>query len=212
MALPNVSKPQLERYPLYLTYLKNLDSNSYVSSSKLAKDLDLNEEQVRKDLQVVSKRKGKPRMGREVRLLIKDLEVFLGYHDHTNAIVVGVGHLGQAFLNFEGFKHFGLNVVSGFDIDDKLVGYSVNDKPIYHIDRLNDLVGKLEATIAILTTPRSSAQEMADKLVRAGIKGIWNFVPTHLNVNDDVVVENVDLASSLAVLSYKLDIKFKEVK
>lgn len=84
----------------------------------------------------------------------------------------------------------------------------MNNIPIYHIDRLNDLINLLDVSIAILTVPSQVAQKMSDILVRAGIKGIWNFAPTHLRVSGDVVVENVDLAASLAVLSYKLETKF----
>ncbi len=208
--LPNVSKRQLERFPLYLNYLKQIkkDGEVYISSSALAKALGLKEEKVRKDLQAVSKIKGKPHLGREIKPLIKDFESFLGYRDVNNAIIIGVGHLGEAFLNYAGFANRGLNIVAGFDVDDKKVGYNVNNIPIYHIDRLNDLISALDVSIAILTIPSAVAQRMSDILVQAGIKGIWNFAPTHLRVSGDVVVENVDLAASLAVLSYKLETKF----
>ena len=214
MISSSVSKRQLERFPIYLGYLKQIarQGEHYISSSTLAKALGLTEEKVRKDLQVVSRRQGKPHRGREISLLIKDLENFLGYLDAENAIIVGVGHLGEAFLNYQGFSKRGLNIVAGFDVDDKKVGYEINDKPIYHIDRLNDLVSQLNISIAILTCPAQVAQKMADLLTRAGIKGIWNFAPIHLHASDDVVIENVDLSASLAILSYKLETKCKEVK
>ncbi len=214
MSRPSVSQRQLERYPLYLSYLLECSKNSvkYISSSSLAKGLGLNEEKVRKDLQIVTRSKGIPNLGREVKKLIYDLETFLGYHHTTNAVVIGVGHLGEAFMDFDEFKSRGLNIVAGFDVDDLKVGFNINNKPVYHIDRLNDLIPSLDVRIAILTTPVKVAQNVTDLLVKAGIKGIWNFTPTHLNAGDEVIVEDVDLASSFAVLSYKLDTKFKEVK
>ena len=103
MDIKNVSKKQLERYPLYLKYLLSLDETHIenVSSPMIARTLELTEEQVRKDLQIVTKKEGKPREGRKVKELIEDLEQFLGYNEISEAIIVGVGHLGQAFMKYK---------------------------------------------------------------------------------------------------------------
>ena len=214
MDIKNVSKKQLERYPLYLKYLLSLDETHIenVSSPMIAWTLELTEEQVRKDLQIVTKKEGKPREGRKVKELIEDLEQFLGYNEISEAIIVGVGHLGQAFMKYKGFLSFGLKVVAGFDIDPNLVGTMINEKPVYHVDKIKEIIPHLNCQIAIVTTPSDVSQEIVNTLIESGIEAIWNFTPIHLDVPKDIVVENVNLASSLAVLSHKLKRKnMKEI-
>ena len=204
--MSKISHRQLSRYPIYLKYLLDLrdSGEKTISSPKLAKALSFSEEQVRKDLQVVSKSEGKPKMGRDINLLINDIQSFLGYNSYTKAAVIGVGHLGNALMNYRGFNEFGLDVVCGFDVDSSIVGSKVNGKEIYSIYQLAAKLEELDIKIAILVTPIDAAQEMTNRLVNANIKGIWNFVPTHLNVPNSVVVENINLASSLAILEHKL--------
>lgn len=204
--LKAVTMKQLSRYPVYLRYLLNVKKAGAksISAPQIAKELGYSEEKVRKDLQVVASSSGQPKTGRNIDSLINDLETFLGYNDTSDAIIVGTGHLGQAFLNYQGFEDYGLNILVGFDVDPKLVDTEVNGKRIYSIYKMENLIPRLNVHIAILTVPSYVAQEIVDKLVKAGIKAIWNFVPIHLNVPDDVVVENVNLASSLAVLSHRL--------
>ncbi|MGN1294960.1 MAG: redox-sensing transcriptional repressor Rex [Bacilli bacterium] len=214
MDIKNVSNKQLERYPLYLKYLLSLDESHIenVSSPMIARALELTEEQVRKDLQIVTKKEGKPREGRKVKELIEDLEQFLGYNEISEAVIVGVGHLGQAFMKYKGFSSFGLRIVAGFDIDPRLVGTNIKDKPIYDVSKIKEIVPHLNCQIAIVTTPSDVSQEIVNILVESGIEAIWNFTPIHLDVPKDVVVENVNLASSLAVLSHKLKRKnMKEI-
>lgn len=197
---------QLNRYPVYLRYLKSIRDNGETQTSAplIAKNLGLNEEQVRKDLQVVATTDGRPKSGRVVKELIKDIETFLGYNDVSDAIIVGVGHLGSALINYKGFADLGLNILAGFDANPSVIGTIINTKKIYSIDKMENLIPRLNVQIAILTVPLEEAQKMAEKLIKIGIKAIWNFAPVHLEVPDEVVVENVNLASSLAVLSHKL--------
>ena len=204
--MEKISKRQLERLPLYLKYLYSLDDTSIdnVSAPMIASALGLSTEQVRKDIQLISSSNGKPKQGRNVKELIEDLVNFLGYNEHDDAVVIGVGHLGQAFMNYKGFEKFGLNIVAGFDVDSKLIGTSINNKKIYDLYQLDSIIRELGVKIAILTVPSEVAQVVTNRLVNAGIKAIWNFVPTHLDVSEDIVVENVNLASSLAILSHKL--------
>lgn len=201
-----VTKPQIARYPVYLNYLTELASKGeiFISSPKISKDLGYSEEQIRKDLQVISKGKGKPFSGRKISTLIKDLEDFLGYNAKTNAIIIGVGHLGQAFLLYKGFAEYGLNIVGGFDNNINIINKEINQKKIYSIENIEEILPTLDVEIAILTVPSEIAQEIALKVVNSGIKAIWNFVPIHLDLPDDIVIENVNLASSLAILSHKL--------
>ncbi len=210
--LKTVTMKQLSRYPVYLRFLLNQRDEGFKTTSApiIAKGLGFNEEKVRKDLQVVATSSGKPKSGRNIDEIINDIETFLGYNDTNDAIIVGAGHLGQAFLNYHGFDDYGLNILVGFDIDPKVVDTEVNGKRIYSIYKMENLIPRLNVHIAILTVPSEAAQEIVDKLVNVGIKAIWNFVPVHLDVPDDVVVENVNLASSLAILSHKL--KDRELK
>lgn len=202
-----ISKRQLERYPIYLKYLLSLrsDKEENISSPMIARALGFSEEMVRKDLQVVTIKEGKPKQGRNIDELISDIQTFLGYKNMSEAIIVGVGHLGQAFMNYSGFKEFGLKIVAGFDVDKKLIGTKINNKPIYDLKELSREVKILKVKIAILVVPSEVAQNVVNQLTDAGIKAIWNFVPIHLDVNEDIALENVNLASSLAVLSHKLN-------
>ena len=209
--MKQVSERQLERFPIYLKYLLSMRDSGYktISSPVIANALSFSEEQVRKDLQVVSSNNGKPKLGRDINELIEDIKAFLHYDNLTKTAVVGVGHLGKALMNYKGFNDFGLDIVCGFDIDSNLVGSQVNGKDIYSVYQLSNKIDELGLEIAILAVPLSAAQDNADRLVNAGIKGIWNFVPVHLNVGDDVVIENINMASSFAILQHKLSNKEK---
>lgn len=209
-----VSVKQLQRFPIYLKYLISMRDSEVkmITSSLIARALNYSEEQVKKDLQVVTTEKGVPNKGRNIQQLINDLESFLGYRNVSDAIVVGVGNLGSAFMNYKGFEEYGLNILMGFDIDEKLIGKQINNKTIFPMNKLKNLVQRMNIGIAILTTPASVSQEVVETLQDAGIKAIWNFVPVQLQVNENIVVENVNLASSLAILSHKLNKKYQEEK
>lgn len=209
--MKNISKRQLERFPVYLKYLLTLadNSNENISAPMISKALGYSEEQVRKDLQVVTSKEGKPNRGRNKNELIQDIQNFLGYQNIDNAIVIGVGHLGKAFINYTGFKAFGLKIVMGFDVDPNIVGTKIKDVEIHSLSEIDELMPYLNAKIAILTLPSEVAQSVVNHITKIGIKAIWNFVPSHIDVPENVVIENVNLASSLAVLSHKLNLKEK---
>lgn len=208
----SVSKNLLSRLPFYLKHLNYLKEQGieYVNSPEIARNLNLNEEQVKKDLQVVATSSGKPRLGRNVIELIRDINEFLGYSNSTDAVIVGAGHLGTAFLNYQGFNDLGLNILAAFDNDPEKVGTNINGKPVFSISKAENLIPRLGVHIAILTTPSQVGNQVSEILIKSGIKAIWNFSPTILNVPSDIIVENVNLASSLAVLSHKLKRKLEE--
>ena len=201
-----VSTKQLERFPIYLNHLLALKKEGKINTSapQIAAVLGFSEEQVRKDLQVVTKSSGKPKAGRVIDELIHDINEFLGYGDTTGAVVVGCGHLGEAFMKYEGFLEYGLEILAGFDIASKKIGKIINGKKIYSMNNLEKIIMQLNVQIAIITVPSDEAQGVVDRLVNCGIKGIWNFANVHISAPDDVVIETVNLASSLAVLSHKL--------
>lgn len=196
-----VSRATVSRLPAYLRYLKGEAGKGveYVSSAAIAKDMGLSAVGVRKDLALVSSRPGKPRFGFEVRLLIEDIEKFLGYHRWTNAVIVGAGGLGRAILSYEGFENYGIHVIAAFDNSPAKVG-AVGGKPVYPMERLGDVVKRSDVKVCILTVPRSAAQEACDQAVGAGINAILSFAPVHLLVPEGVMVKYEDLAVSLAEL------------
>ncbi len=207
MRKAKLTKNQLHRLPEYLWVLKNLESNGLktVNSQTLADCLDLNNELVRKDIASISTENGVPNKGRKIVQLISDIETILGFNTISNAILVGVGSLGTAFLHYKGFEDFGLKIVAGFDSNPLLSGKEVGNKPVYDVSELTEeKIKELNAHIGIITVPGYAAQVVADTLVKAKIQGIWNFAPTKLNVPDNVIVSNINLATSLAVLSYEL--------
>ena len=205
--MKSFSKNQLQRYPIYLKYFKQLAELGVedISSPKIAKELGYSEEQIRKDLQAVSSEAGRPKKGRNIHQLIDTLESFLGYRDSTSAVLIGTGHLGGALLNYPNFEEMGLTIVAGFDVDPNKVGLHVGGKEIFPLDQLPDLLPRFNAHIAIITVPAQAAQSVVDLAVKSGALAFWNFAPTHINVPEGIVVETVNLASSLAVLSHRLN-------
>ena len=210
MEKKHLTKNQLRRLPSYLHLLKNLSGSGMkdVSCQTIAYCLDLNKEQVRKDIALISSINGVPNKGRDINLLIKDIETILGYDDTHNAFIVGVGSLGKAFLHYKGFENYGLKIVCAFDNNPDIVGKNINDKPVYNVSEINkELLEKLNAKIGVISVPAEAAQEVADKMVSAGVEAIWNFAPTKLLLPKDIIVSNMDLATSLAVLSHQLYLK-----
>ena len=206
MKTKSASKNQLRRFPIYLSYLRErqLEGMELISSPQIALSLNLSEEQVRKDLNLVSSKSGKPKIGRDIKLLIYDIEEFLGYRDSRKAILVGAGHLGRALMAHDGFQSYGLDIVCAFDNDINKTDCIFNNKHIYSLGELEKVIKDLNVHIGIITVPQKYAQEVCDKLVSVGIRGIWNFTSAVLDVPEGVIVQNENMASSLAILSNKL--------
>ena len=199
-----ISVLSLQRLPKYLRVLKKLQENEveYVSSTYIANELKLNSIQVRKDLAYVSSNDGKARIGFKVSELIDDIENFLDLNNIKDAIVVGAGSLGHALMNYKGFEN-NINIIMAFDKDYR----KCDNKKVFHIDKLENLIKRMNIHIAIMTLPKENAQEVCDRLVKSGIRGIWNFSPVTLKVPDTVKVRNEDLSSSLAVLLKQMNDK-----
>lgn len=205
----NLSKQALKRLPMYMSYLKSIEETiEYISSSIVAKALDLNDVQVRKDLAAVCKTAGIPKRGFLVTDLIEGISDYLGYESRTDAILVGAGNLGMALMSYKGFERYGIKIVAAFDTRSEII----DNVKIFDISRLPEVSKKLKVKIGIITVPETEAQKVCDSLVKSGIKGIWNFSPTHLKAPDDILVQNENMASSLAVLSNHLRDKIKKNK
>ncbi len=200
-----ISKQTLKRLPMYLNFLRSLpqDTTDHASATSIAEGLGLNQVQVRKDLAMVSDG-GKPKTGYVINELIADIEDFLGYGNVNSAVILGAGHLGQALLSYEGFKRYGLEIVTAFDTDPAVIGKTVSGKTVLSVEKLADISRRLQIHIGIITVPAAHAQEAADHLVAAGVQAIWNFAPTMLKVPAEIIVQNENMAASLAVLSNHL--------
>ena len=204
MRANTVSIQTLRRLPLYLHYLKSIRSElPRISATVLAEALGFNDVQVRKDLGSVSGN-GRPKKGYETDALIADLEKYLGCNSRTPAVLIGAGNLGRALLSYGGFSDYGLEIVAAFDASDAVVGTSAGGKTVMSMGRLGDTCERNSVRLGIITVPAAGAQNACDRLVGCGVKAIWNFAPTTLKVPCDVLVENENLASSLAVLSKHL--------
>lgn len=201
-----ISKATVARMPLYLHFLQEESSKGaqYISSTVIAQNISVSSVLVRKDLALVASEPGRPRLGFAINRLIVDIEKFLGFDNLSNAIIVGAGGLGRAFLGYEGFKSNGLNIVAAFDISPTLIGTTFSGKEILPLEQLADFVEKNKICIGIITVPKSAAQEVLNKMVDAGIKAIWNFAPAPLRAPKNVVLKTEDLAASLAMLAGKL--------
>ena len=197
-----ISKAAFLRFPAYLRYLKAEEAAGvgYVSSSEIAEDMHLSAVCVRKDLALVASEPGKPRLGFAVGKLIGDLERALGYHLKTHACVVGAGRLGRAFLVYDGFEHYGIDVVAAFDISPAQVG-ALRGKPIYPMERLKEIAERENVRLGILTVPGEAAQQACDAMVEAGITAILSFAPAYVCVPEGVTLRCEDLAATLASLS-----------
>ena len=207
-----VSKAVLKRLPGYLAYLKSTQGQDspYISATALAAALGMGEVQVRKDLASVSDG-GRPKIGYLRENLIYDIEQFLGYDNTTDAVLIGAGKLGQALLAYNGFEEYGLNVLAAFDTNPEKETTEGN-KPILHIDKLEQFCYAHKVLMGIITVPSEHAQVVADQLIAGGIKAIWTFAPTHLEVPDNILVQYENMATSLAVLSVHLQAQIKEEK
>ena len=212
MEKKQISKAVLKRLPGYLSYLKSIPEGTccYISATALANALGMGEVQVRKDLALVSDG-GRPKIGYLREQLINDISRFLGYDNTTDAILVGAGKLGRALLGYSGFSAYGLNIIAAFDA--LLEKPETDDgKTVYPVSELENFCKANNVLMGIITVPAKHAQQVCNQLIECGIKAIWNFAPVHLDVPEKILVQNENMASSLAVLSMHLQATMKEQK
>ena len=200
----SVSKATLGRIPRYLGLLKELSFEKvpYISATTIAKELNLGEVQVRKDLAAVSGA-GRPRLGYETEVLVSQLEDCLGYNQVTPAVLVGAGRLGRALLQYDGFEHFGVKITAAFDCNDKALGLDSKTE-ILPMHQFTDFCNEHHISLGIITVGEGSAQQVCDQMIESGITAIWNFAPCKLQVPDGVLLQNENLALSLAHLRNRL--------
>ena len=196
----------LQRMPYYLQYLKNARDagRKEASAASIAAALGLNDVLVRKDIAAVSTKQGRPKAGFEVETLIYDIENYMGYHNIKEAVLVGAGSLGSALLRNHEFEMYGLKIVAAFDVKRSLIHKQVGGIEVFSSVQLRRYCLRHNIQIGIVTVPPDAAQMVADQLVEGGIRAIWNFALVKLTVPEHVLVQNEDLASSLAMLSQHL--------
>lgn len=192
----NIPEKVINRLTLYHFIFDNLsESEQYISSTKIAQLLNIDDSQVRKDLKYLSN-PGKCRVGYETKKLKVAIEECLGFKQTRDAFIVGAGNLGSALAKYDSFKDYGLNILAMFDTDPQKIGTIMNGKEIFDITRVGNLAARLGVDIAILTVPKDRAKSAANYLAGAGIKYIWNFTPCVLDVPKDVKVWNENLIGS----------------
>lgn len=206
-----IPEATLRRLPLYHRFLQQIATVDvpFVSCSTIARALDLDPTQVRKDIEVTGI-VGRPKVGYPLAGLILWIEEFLGWNNTKEAFLAGAGSLGSALLGYEKFRQLGLNIVAAFDTDPYKVGQQIHGKEVVHLDKLPDLAQRMHIHLGVLATPAVAAQKVADLMVEGGIRAIWNFAPVHLRVPDFVILQNEDLYHSLASLSFKLQRRMQE--
>ncbi len=197
-------EPTLRRLPRYLHLLIRLmeGGRTEVSSTVIAKELNLDPTQVRKDIEY-TEITGKPKTGYNIAKLVDAIRNFLNWHIDKKAILVGVGHLGTAMLGYSNFEKYGLHFIAAFDTNQKKIGTKVHNIPIYDLNDLPDIAKTHDVNYGILTVPPQYAQFVTEMMIEGGVRAIWNFAPTQVKVPDNVVLENAQLTQSLAVLSRK---------
>ncbi|WRS28195.1 redox-sensing transcriptional repressor Rex [Oscillospiraceae bacterium MB08-C2-2] len=205
-----ISTQALKRMPYYLQYLQRLQAQGteFVAAPAIAESLGLNEVQVRKDFAAVSTAKGKPKVGFRVSELIASMKTLLGHDNVDQAVLVGVGSLGTALLSYKGFQDYGIQIVAAFDTDERVFGSKIRGKKVFPSEMLSEICRRLGVHIGIIAVPAEQAQMACDQLVAGGVLAIWNFAPVHLSAPKNILVQNENMAASLALLSKHLQETF----
>jgi redox-sensing transcriptional repressor len=199
-----IPEATVARLPMYLRSLLDLAESRgvmTVSSEELARLAGVNAAKVRKDLSYLGSY-GTRGVGYDVEYLLYQITRELGLTQDWPTAMIGIGNLGRALASYKGFSERGFRITALFDNDDNVIGEEVGGVIVRHIDELKEAVAEEGLCIGIISTPPSGAQEVAEKLVDAGIKSILNFAPSHVNVPPDVNVRKVDLSVELQILSF----------
>lgn len=202
----NISMAVIRRLPKYHRYLGDLLDRDIqrISSKELSDIIGFTASQIRQDLNNFGGF-GQQGYGYNVEELYNEIGKILGLSRTYNSIIIGAGNLGQAIANYAGFTKAGFKIKALFDANPRMIGLKIRDFEILDSDNIEEFVAENDIDIAILCIPKNGAQEVVDRLVKSGIKGVWNFAPLDLQVPKDVIVENVNLTESLFTLSYLMN-------
>lgn len=200
-----ISKATIDRLPLYFRTLRLAQEEGIdiISSEALGKRLGITPEQIRKDLASFGQF-GKKGVGYYVNELKRNIGEILGLDNHWNIAVIGIGHLGAALANYQNFVSLGFNLVALFDKDPEVIGKTINHVKVDNISDIDRIVKERSIHIGVIAVPASFAQGVADNLVSAGVRGIWNFAPIKMKVPSGMHIVNEDLSVGLSSLSYHI--------
>jgi len=204
MRKQKVSNAVIRRLPRYYRHLTDLsrDGVQRISSSALGTAMNLTASQIRQDLSCFGEF-GQQGYGYNVESLRNEVAEILGMTREHTAIILGVGNLGRALIENFHFERCGVQLTAAFDVDPALIGREISGVKIYSVEELEKYLKNNPTSMGVLTVPQSAADEIARRLIRSGVKGLWNFTNLELHVGDsDTVVENVHFADSLLTLSY----------
>ena len=185
-----------------------------VSSTELAELIGFKASQIRQDFNNFGTF-GLQGYGYNVERLHGSISSILGLKNNYRMVIIGTGNLGQAIANYTHFYKAGFDIVALFDVNPKLIGLKINDIDVMDYSRMDEFLKQNQIDIGIVTVNKNSAQGVADKLIKGGVKGIWNFAMVDLVVSDEIAVENVHLSDSLYLLTYHInqdEIRIKDAK
>ena len=203
---PSIPDAVIKRLPRYHRYLGDLlaDGRLRISSAELSQIMNVTASQIRQDLNCFGGF-GQQGYGYNIKHLHGKISELLGVTQGYSAVIVGAGNLGRALASTRMFSRRGVQRLAMFDIDENLVGTEINGLPVYHIDELYDFCSKHKVSIGVLTVPKDAAFKVAMTMARAGVKGIWNFAVTELELDvEGVAVENIHMGESLMRLCYEI--------
>jgi len=202
----NISMAVIKRLPKYYRYLEELMKHEVdrISSKELGEKIGFTASQIRQDLNCFGDF-GQQGYGYNVKELYNQIGSILGLGRGYEAALVGAGNIGQAVSNYSRFENMGFKITAIFDANPKLIGMKIRDVEIMDIDEMSSVLNSHKIDIGIICVPRKNAQNVADGLIKGGIRAIWNFAPVDLVVPEPVKVENVHLSESLLTLIYLLN-------
>lgn len=206
MTVEKIPKATAKRLPIYYRYLNILydSGTNRISSTELAKAVQVDSATIRRDFSYFGAL-GKRGYGYDVEHLIMFFKRILNQEKQTNVALIGIGNLGRALLNFNFHQDGNIRVSAAFDVREDVINRVIEGIPVFPVDTIEEQLKNQDIQVVILTVPAHAAQEMADKLVSIGIKGIMNFTPIRISVPSDVLVQNVDLTNELQTLIYFID-------
>lgn len=195
----------IKRLPLYARSLRYLlqDGVTSVSSQELGERINVTAAQIRKDLSYFGEF-GKQGIGYDVEKLLAHIEHILGLTHEWPVALVGVGHLGEAIARYEGFRSQGIRIIALFDADPAKIGADVAGLHVYEDRQIKQVVHELGIRLGIIAVPAARAQEVADRLVEAGVRAILSYAPIVMQVPDDVWVRYIDPIAVMHSLTYYL--------
>ena len=201
----HVSDAVIRRLPGYYRHLRELEAAGVtsISSQELGERMHLTPSQIRQDINCFGGF-GRQGYGYKVTELKGHIGEILGLNNEHRLIILGAGNIGCAVAQYPTFSREGFRTIALFDTVESKVGRTLGEIPVLHMDTLEDFVREHVVDIAVLALPRRNAQEALDRLYRCGVRAIWNFAPTDLAHEEDILVVNVHLSDSLQQLSYRM--------